>query len=121
MATDSTGTNTEKVGKVVGSIIELRTTVQLLLAAGGVGLPVTTGLMVFSVTQAFKTEASVDRLSDCVERLETQVASLTGKIGRLDSQSATTAGKIERLDAQSAATATRVERLLDRLEKPAKP
>ena len=39
MVTDFTGTNTEKVDKVVGAVVEPRTTVRLCLATVGLGLP----------------------------------------------------------------------------------
>lgn len=74
MATDFAGTNTERIDKVVGAVIELRTTVRLCLAAVGVGLPLIIGLLTFLVAQSFSTAAKVDRLSDRIDRLETRPA-----------------------------------------------
>jgi len=70
MATDFAGTNTEKVDKVVGAVVELRTTVRLCLAAVGLGLPLIIGLLTFLVVQSFSTAAKVDRLADRLDRME---------------------------------------------------
>lgn len=70
MATDFTGTNTEKIDKVVGAVVELRTTVRLCLAAVGLGMPLILGLLTFLVVQSFSTSAKVDRLSDRLDRSE---------------------------------------------------
>jgi hypothetical protein len=70
MVTDFTGTNTEKVDKLIASIIELRTTVRLCLAAVGIGVPLMIGLLTFLVAQSFSTAAKVDRVGDRIDRLE---------------------------------------------------
>jgi hypothetical protein len=70
MATDFSGTNTEKVDKVIGAVVELRTTVRLCLAAVGIGLPLIIALLSFLVLQSFSTSAKVDRLSDRIDRVE---------------------------------------------------
>lgn len=74
MATDFVGTNTEKVDKVVGAVVELRTTVRLCLAAVGMGLPLIIGLLTFLVVQSFSTAAKVDRLADRLDRVEQRFA-----------------------------------------------
>ena len=70
MAMDFVGTNTEKIDRVVGAIIELRTTVRLCLAAVGLGVPLIIGLLTFLVVQSFSTTAKVDRLADRLDRIE---------------------------------------------------
>ena len=70
IVTDFTGTNTEKVDKMIGAVVELRTTVRLCLAAVGLGLPLIIGLLTFLVVQSFSTAAKVDRLSDRIDRME---------------------------------------------------
>ncbi len=70
MATDFTGTNTEKMDKTIGAIVELRTTVRLCLAAVGLGMPLIIGLLAFLVAQSFSTAAKVDRVSDRLDRVE---------------------------------------------------
>ncbi len=47
MATDFTGTNSEKIDKMVATIIELRTTLRICFAIIGVGFPLMIGLMYF--------------------------------------------------------------------------
>ena len=70
MSIDFTGTNTDKVDKLIGAMVERRTTVRLCLAAVGVGMPLAIGLLTFLVTQSFSTAAKVDRVSDRIDRLE---------------------------------------------------
>lgn len=70
MATDFAGTNTEKVDKLIGAVVELRTTVRLCLAAVGLGMPLMIGLLTFLVVQSFSTSAKVDRLGDRIDRVE---------------------------------------------------
>ncbi len=70
MVTDLTGTNTEKVDKLIASIIELRTTVRLCLAAVGIGVFLMIGLLTFLVSQSFSTAAKLDRVGDRIDRLE---------------------------------------------------
>jgi hypothetical protein len=73
MATDFSGTNTERIDKVVTVLVEVRTTVRLCLAAVGVGMPLVIGLLAFLVLQSFSTSAKVDRLSDRLDRMEQQI------------------------------------------------
>ena len=70
MATDFAGTNTEKVDKVIGAVVELRTTVRLCLAAVGLGPPLIIGLLTFLVVQSFSTASQVDRMSDRLDHIE---------------------------------------------------
>lgn len=70
MATDFVGTNSEKVDRVIGAVVELRTTVRLCLAAVGLGMPLIIGLLTFLVVQSFSTAAKVDRLGDRLDRME---------------------------------------------------
>lgn len=70
MATDIIKTNTEKVDKLTGAIVEMRTTVRLCLAAIGIGVLLMIGLLTFLVTQSFSTAAKVDRIGDRIDRLE---------------------------------------------------
>ena len=70
MATDFAGTNTDKIDKLVGAVIELRTTVRLCLAAVGLGMPLVVGLLTFLVVQSFSTAAKLERLGDRIDRIE---------------------------------------------------
>ena len=68
VADDFTGTNTERIDKLIVAVVELRTTVRLLLTLVWVTLPLIVGLQVFLVVQSFRTEAKLDRLIDRVDR-----------------------------------------------------
>lgn len=73
MATDFVGTNTEKVGKVVGAVVELRSTIRHCLAAVGIGLPLMIGRLTFLVVQSPSIFAKLDRLTDQNDRMELRV------------------------------------------------
>lgn len=73
MATDFTGTTTEKVDKLIGAMVELRTTGRLCLTAVGLGGPLIIGLLTFLVLQSFSATAKVDRLSDRLDQLERRI------------------------------------------------
>jgi hypothetical protein len=80
MATDFSGTNTEKIDKVVAAVIELRTTMRLCFAIIGIGLPLIVGLLTFLDVQSFSTSAKVDRLSD---RMSDQISAIKGEHEKL--------------------------------------
>lgn len=62
MSTDFTGTNSEKIDKLVATIIELRTTLRICFTIIGIGFPLMVGLLTFLVVQSFSTASKVDRL-----------------------------------------------------------
>lgn len=64
MASEFTGTNTEKIDKLVATIIELRTTLRICFAIISVGFPIIVGLLTFLVAQSLSTTSKVDRLND---------------------------------------------------------
>lgn len=66
----ATTSNQYEADKMVGSIVELRTTMQHCLAAIGIGVPLMIVLLSFLVVQSFSTSAKVDRLGDRLERVE---------------------------------------------------
>ncbi len=101
---DFTGTNSEKIDKLVSASIELRTTMRLCMAITGVSFPLLAGLVAFLVVQSFTVSARVDRLTE-------QSASTSARVDRLTEQSASTSARVERLTEQSASTSARVERL----------
>lgn len=109
MATDYTGTNTEKVDKVVGSVVELRTTVRLCLAAIGFGGPFMIGLLTFLVVQSFGTLSKVERLNDRLDRVEQKVDKLEQRAERIEQ-------KVEKLEQRLDRLEQKLDRLADRLE-----
>lgn len=76
MASDFTGTNTEKIDKLVASIIELRTTLRICFGIIGVGFPLMIGLLTFLVVQSFSTAAKVDRLNDQIVTINERLSKL---------------------------------------------
>src|SRR4051794_16845171 len=93
MATDFAGTNTERIDKVVGAVIELRTTVRLCLAAVGVGMPLALGLLTFLVAESFGATAKAERLGDRIDALEKKVDRLGDRLDTLEK-------KVDRLGAR---------------------
>ena len=51
MSTDFSGTNSEKIDKLVVATIELRTTLRICFAIIGIGFPMMIGLLTFLVIQ----------------------------------------------------------------------
>jgi uncharacterized membrane protein YbhN (UPF0104 family) len=84
MAPDFTGTNTEKIDKLVATIIDLRTTLRICFATIGVGFPVTVGLLTFLVVQSFSTASKVDRLNDQIAIVRSDYARLAERLDRLE-------------------------------------
>jgi hypothetical protein len=80
MASDFSGTNSEKIDKLVAAIIELRTTMRLCFAIIGIGFPLIIGLLTFLVVQSFSTSAKVDRLSD---RMSDQISAMKSDYEKL--------------------------------------
>ena len=121
---DFTGTNSEKIDKLVSASIELRTTMRLCMAITGVSFPLLAGLVAFLVVQSFTVSARVDRLTEQsaltagrVERQGEQLTATAAKVERLSEQSATTAGKVERLSEQVAAFQADLVRVAERQER----
>ena len=61
---------TQKVDNLVGTVIEMRTTVRRCLAAVGLGLPLIIGLLTFLVVHSSSTAAKADRPGDRTDRIE---------------------------------------------------
>lgn len=64
MSTDFTGANSEKIDKLVATLVELRTTPRICLGIIGIGFPMMVGLLTFLVVQSFGTSSKIDRLND---------------------------------------------------------
>ena len=108
MATDFVGTNSEKTDKIIVALVELRTTVRLLLAAVGLGTPLVVGFSAFLVVQSYRAEANLERLSERTGALTGQVNALTARVDGLSSQVNTLTVRVELLT-------TRVEGLTERV------
>ncbi len=84
MSADFSGTNSEKIDKLVATTIELRTTLRICFAVIGVGFPLMVGLLAFLVVQSFSTSAKFDRLSDQIAATRSDYIRLAERIERLE-------------------------------------
>ena len=81
MSSDFTGTNSERIDKLIVTVVELRTTLRICLAVIGIGFPMIVGLLTFLVVQSFATSAKIDRLTDQIALVTTENARLSVRIG----------------------------------------
>lgn len=84
MVTDFSGTNTEKIDKLVAAIIELRTTLRICLVVISVGFPLMVGLLTFLVAQSFSTAAKVERLTDQITILKADFEKMSDRLSKLE-------------------------------------
>lgn len=84
MATDFTGTNTEKIDKLVATTIELRTTLRLCFGIIGVGFPLMIGLLTFLVVQSFSTASKVERLTDQIVTMKSDFERMNERLNQLE-------------------------------------
>jgi hypothetical protein len=84
MAIDLAGTNTEKIEKLVATVIELRTTVRICLGVIGITFPLLLGPMTFLVVKSFDTSAKLDRLTDQMTRMEKRVDEINDRVNKLE-------------------------------------
>ncbi len=84
MSTDFTGSNSDKIDKLVATIVELRTTLRICFAVVGIGFPLMVGLLTFLVAQSFSTSAKVDRLSDQIASTRNDYVRVAERMDRLE-------------------------------------
>ncbi len=84
MATDFTGTNTEKIDKLVTTVIELRATLRLTFGVIVTVFPLLVGLISFLVLKTFDTSAKLDRLTDQISHLEKRLDDVTERLNRAE-------------------------------------
>ena len=84
MSTDFTGTNPEKIDKLVATVIELRTTIRICFAIIGIGFPLMIGLLTFLVVQSFSSSSKIDRLNDQISAVRGDYARLADRLDRLE-------------------------------------
>jgi tetrahydromethanopterin S-methyltransferase subunit G len=84
VSSDFTGSNTEKIDKLVATIIELRTTLRFCFAIIGIGFPFMIGLLTFLVVQSFSTSSKVDRLSDQISMMKTDYERLSQRLEKIE-------------------------------------
>jgi uncharacterized membrane protein YbhN (UPF0104 family) len=84
MASDFSGTNSEKIDKLIATVIELRTTLRICFAIIGIGFPLMVSLLVFLVLQSFSASSKVDRLSDQITTIRSDYARLDERLNKLE-------------------------------------
>jgi hypothetical protein len=84
VATDFAGTNTEKIDKLVATVIELRTTLRICLGVIGITFPLLLGLITFLVVKSFDTSAKLDRLTDQVTRMDRRIDEVSDRLNKLE-------------------------------------
>ena len=96
---DFSGTNTEKIDKLVTAVIELRSTLRLCFYIMGVSFPLLVMLFAFLVTEVYKCSGKVDRLMDQSARVERDISSINERLTKLDKEVSSVSerlGKLER-------------------------
>ena len=84
MSSDFTGNNSERIDKLIVTVVELRTTVRICLAVIGIGFPMMVGLLTFLVLQSFGTAAKIDRLNDQITAVRGDYERLSARLERLE-------------------------------------
>ena len=70
MASDFTGSSSDKIDKLVTTVVELRTTMRICFAIIGIGFPLMVSLLAFLTLQSLNLSAKFDRLNDRVSTHE---------------------------------------------------
>ena len=70
MADDLTGTNTEKIDKLVSAVVEIKTTIRVTAWMVGFTLPFLVALLGFLVVRSYETSAKLDRMDERLGRIE---------------------------------------------------
>jgi hypothetical protein len=84
VSSDFTGTNTDKIDKLVANVIELRVTLRICLTVIGVGFPIMMGLLTFLVVQSFNNSAKVDRLTEQIAAVRSDYSRLADRLEKLE-------------------------------------
>ncbi len=86
-----TGTNTEKIEKVIVDLVEIKTTLKICAWIAGVSAPFLLGLGAFLVSKVYETSTKIDRLTyrfDAIERrmdsLEKRMAFVEEMLAKID-------------------------------------
>ena len=81
---DFTGTNTEKIDKLVGAVIEMRALLRLCYYIVGAGFPLLILLLTFLVAKAYEVSAKLDRIGDQLVTVQRDHNELKGRVDRLE-------------------------------------
>ena len=84
MSTDFVGTNSDKIDKLVATVIELRATLRICFAIIGIGFPLMVSLLVFLVLQSFSNAFKVDRLTDQIIDIKSDYNRINERLNALE-------------------------------------
>jgi hypothetical protein len=79
MADEFTGTNTEKIDKLIAAVVELKTTVRIGTWLVGLSLPFLVALVTVLVAKTFEMSSRLDRVDGRLDRMDERL----GRIERL--------------------------------------
>lgn len=102
MATDITGSNSDKIDKLVATIVELRTIVRICFGIIGAGFPLMIGLLTFLVVQSFVPSARLDRMADRYDTLSARIEQIERQVGTRGADASTPPGEAQRRSAPGA-------------------
>lgn len=83
---DFTGSNTEKIDKLVTVVIELRAMLKLCYYIIGAGFPLLILLLSFLVAKAYEASAKLDRLGDHIVYLQRDHSELKSWVEKLENK-----------------------------------
>ena len=112
MATDFAGTHSERIDKLTGSHVELRTMVRVSAAAIVLLFPVTIGLVSYLVVDSFRTSAKIDVLDVRMNRVKAELKSIDERVDSMDTRLSKVETRLEAVDKRL----NTIENRLDSLE-----
>ena len=95
MPNDFSGTNTERIDKLVAAVIEMRTTLRIFAVATTIFAPMMMGLISFFVVQTFTSAAQIAKSSD---QTSAQIAKVSDQIAAMRSDYVKLAERLDRLE-----------------------
>lgn len=87
MPEEFSGTNTERIQKLVATMIDLGVTLRMCFGLIGVGVPLMLGLLIFLVVQSLSASAKIDRLSDQIAHVRSDYEKLDDRLKKLEQSS----------------------------------
>lgn len=79
MADDFTGTNTEKIDKLIAAVVEIKATVRVATWLVGLFLPLLVAVLGFLVLKTFELSVKMERIEGRLDRMDDRL----GRIERL--------------------------------------
>lgn len=84
MAATVDSTNTAKINQLVTGVAELRATLRICFAIIGIGFPFMISLLIFLTVQSFSLTSKLDRMTDQVSYLRSDLDRLKGRMNEVE-------------------------------------